>query len=71
MERRLSLSKNKKKNNEMKEYKKPTINIQQVVVEQLLASESGQCHEGKAKRNDFWADEDESFEASSTSDDWN
>lgn len=56
----------------MKEYKKPTINIQQVVVEQLLAGESGgQNSEGKAKRNDFWADEDESFEASSTSEDWN
>ena len=61
-----------KKNNEMKEYKKPTINIQQVVVEQLLAGESGgQNTEGKAKRNDFWADEDESYEASSTSDEWN
>lgn len=56
----------------MKEYIKPTINIQQVVVEQLLASESGGvCTEGKAKRNDFWADEDESYEASSTADDWN
>ena len=52
----------------MKEYKKPMINIQQVVVEQLLASESGgECIEGKAKHNDFWADEDEA----STSDEWN
>lgn len=53
----------------MKEYIKPTINIQQVVVEQLLASESGgNIIEGHAKRNDFfWADEDEA----STSDDWN
>lgn len=53
----------------MKEYIKPTINIQQVVVEQLLASESfedGQVGEA-SKRNDFWADEDEA----STSDDWN
>lgn len=57
----------------MKEYIKPSINIQQVVVEQLLASESGggQIHEGDSKRNDFWADEDESFEASSTAEDWN
>lgn len=53
----------------MKEYIKPTINIQQVVVEQLLASQSaegGQVEE-TAKRNDFWADEDEA----STSDVWN
>lgn len=55
----------------MKVYKKPTINIQQVVVEQLLAGESGgQNTEGKAKRNDFWADEDESNEALSISDVW-
>ena len=52
----------------MKEYIKPTINIQQVVVEQLLASESnGQGREWDAKRNDFWADDDEA----STADDWN
>lgn len=53
----------------MKEYIKPTINIQQVVVEQLLASQSaegGQVEE-TAKRNDFWADEDEA----STADEWN
>lgn len=56
----------------MKEYIKPTINIQQVVVEQLLASDStegGQVEE-TAKRNDFWADEDESNEAFSISDVW-
>lgn len=56
----------------MKEYIKPTINIQQVVVEQLLASDStegGQVEE-PAKRNDFWADEDESNEAFSISDVW-
>lgn len=56
----------------MKEYIKPTINIQQVVVEQLLASDSvedGQIGE-PAKRNDFWADEDESNEAFSISDVW-
>lgn len=53
----------------MKEYIKPTINIQKVVVEQLLASnsvEDGQIGEA-SKRNDFWADEDEA----STSDVWN
>ena len=56
----------------MKEYIKPSINIQQVVVEQLLASESrGQGYEWDAKRNDFWADEDESYEAAASSDDWN
>lgn len=55
----------------MKEYKKPTINIQQVVVEQILAGESGgQNIQGKAKCNDFWADEDESNEAFSISDVW-
>ena len=56
----------------MKEYIKPTINIQQVVVEQLLTSDSvedGQIGEA-AKRNDFWADEDESNEAFSISDVW-
>lgn len=56
----------------MKEYIKPTINIQQVVVEQLLASDSvedGQVEEA-AKRNEFWADEDESNEAFSISDGW-
>lgn len=54
----------------MKEYIKPTINIQQVVVEQLLAasnSEGGNIESGYSKRNDFWADEDEA----STSEDWN
>ena len=59
----------------MKEYIKPTINIQKVVVEQLLAGESGgqggePGNEWDAKRNDFWADEDESYEASSTAEDW-
>lgn len=57
----------------MKEYIKPTINIQQVVVEQLLAGSGepgqmgGASNPGDAKRNDFWADEDEA----STADDWN
>lgn len=52
----------------MKEYIKPTINIQQVVVEQLLADsvEGGQIGEA-SKRNDFWSDEDEA----STADEWN
>lgn len=59
----------------MKEYIKPTINIQKVVVEQLLAGESGGQggelgNEWDAKRNDFWADEDESNEAFSISDVW-
>lgn len=53
----------------MKEYIKPTIKIQRVVVEQLLASnsEDGNISEGHSKRNDFWADEDEA----STAEDWN
>lgn len=57
----------------MNTYIKPEIKIQNVAVEQLLASESnGQFREGDAKRNDFfWSDEDESYEASSTSDEWN
>ena len=56
----------------MKEYIKPTINIQRVVVEQLLASnsEEGNIVAGHSKRNDFWADEDESNEAFSISDGW-
>ena len=56
----------------MKEYIKPTINIQRVVVEQLLASnsEEGNIVEGHSKRNEFWADEDESNEAFSISDVW-
>lgn len=56
----------------MKEYIKPTIKIQRVVVEQLLAShsEEGNIPEGHSKRNDFWADEDESNEAFSISDVW-
>lgn len=43
----------------MNTYIKPEIKIQNVVVEQLLASESGgQMDEGFAKRNDsFWTDE--------------
>ena len=56
----------------MKEYIKPTINIQRVVVEQLLASnsEEGNIVEGHSKRNEFWPPEDESNEAFSISDGW-
>lgn len=52
----------------MKEYIKPTINIQQVVVEQLLAGsgEDGNLRDPHSKRNDFWSDEDEA----STADEW-
>lgn len=51
----------------MNTYIKPEIKIQNVVVEQLLASESGgQGDEWDAKRNDFfWTnDEDEADELS-------
>lgn len=51
----------------MNTYIKPEIKIQNVVVEQLLASESGgQINESDAKRNDFfWTnDEDEADELS-------
>lgn len=50
----------------MNTYIKPEIKIQNVAVEQLLASESnGQIKEGDAKRNDFWTnDEDEADELS-------
>ena len=59
----------------MKEYIKPTINIHNVAVEQLLAGESARQggepgNEWDANRNDFWADEDESNEAFSISDGW-
>lgn len=43
----------------MKTYIKPEIKIQNVVVEQLLASESGDIDKGDAKRHDsFWTDDD-------------
>lgn len=43
----------------MKTYIKPEIKIQNVVVEQLLASESGEIDEGLAKpHNSFWTDDD-------------
>lgn len=42
----------------MKTYIKPEIKIQKVVVEQLLASESGEIDEGLAKPHySFWTDD--------------
>lgn len=57
----------------MKEYIKPKIEIEKPLFENLLQSESGGTLDGSglSKRNDFWADEDESYEASSTADEWN
>lgn len=52
-------------------YIKPTLSVVRINNESLLCGESGQFDEGDAKRNDFWADEDESYEASSTAEDWN
>lgn len=53
-------------------YIKPTLSVVRINNESLLGAESGgQGDEWDAKRNDFWADEDESYEASSTADDWN
>ena len=56
----------------MKEYIKPKIEIEKPMFENLLKSESGGTLDGSgdAKRNDFWADEDESKEAFSISDVW-
>lgn len=53
----------------MKEYIKPKIKIEKPMLDIMLKAESGGSLEGSgdAKRNDFWADEDEA----STSDDWN
>ena len=52
-------------------YIKPTLSVVSVNNESLLYGESGgQITEGDAKRNDFWADEDESNEAFSISDGW-
>lgn len=53
-------------------YIKPTLSVVRINNESLLWAESGgQGDEWDAKRNDFWADEDESYEASSTAYDWN
>lgn len=56
----------------MNTYIKPEIKIQNVVVEQLLASESGgQMDEGFAKRNDFfWSDEENEADEIAINDIW-
>lgn len=56
----------------MNTYIKPEIKIQNVVVEQLLASESGgQFEEGLSKRNDFfWTNEEDEADELSINDVW-
>ncbi len=56
----------------MSSYIKPEIKIQNVVVEQLLASESGgQGREWDAKRNDsFWTDEENEADKLTINDVW-
>lgn len=55
----------------MNTYIKPEIKIQNVVVEQLLASESGgQGAEWFAKRNDFWASEEDEADNIAINDVW-
>ncbi len=56
----------------MNTYIKPEIKIQNVVVEQLLASESGgQGDEWDAKRNDFfWSDEEDEADEIAINDVW-
>lgn len=56
----------------MNTYIKPEIKIQNVVVEQLLASESGgQGDEWDAKRNDsFWTDEEDKADKIAINDVW-
>lgn len=56
----------------MNTYIKPEIKIQNVVVEQLLASESGgQGEEWDAKRNDsFWTDEEDEADEIAINDVW-
>lgn len=56
----------------MKEYIKPKIEIEKPMSDLMLNVESGGTldESGDAKRNDFWADEDESNEAFSISDVW-
>lgn len=56
----------------MNTYIKPEIKIQNVVVEQLLASESGgQGDEWDAKRNDFfWSDEENEADEIAINDVW-
>lgn len=56
----------------MSSYIKPEIKIQNVVVEQLLASESGGQGDGwDAKRNDsFWTDEEDKADEIAINDVW-
>ena len=56
----------------MKEYIKPKIEIEKPMSDLMLNVESGGTLDGSgdAKRNDCWADEDESNEAFSISDGW-
>ena len=56
----------------MKEYIKPKIEIEKPMSDLMLNVESRGTLDGSgdAKRNDFWADEDESNEAFSISDGW-
>lgn len=56
----------------MNTYIKPEIKIQNVVVEQLLAGESGgQGPEWDAKRNDsFWTDEEDEADKIAINDVW-
>ena len=56
----------------MKTYIKPAIAIQAIIVEQLLASESGEITYGLSKGNDSaWSDDDDdNVEASSYNEPW-
>lgn len=56
----------------MKTYIKPAIAIQAIIVEQLLASESGEIQYGLSKENDSaWTDDnDDNVEASSYNEPW-
>lgn len=55
----------------MSSYIKPEIKIQNVVVEQLLASESGgQIGGGLSKGNDFWEDEEDEADKIAIKDIW-
>lgn len=54
----------------MKTYIKPAIAIQAIIVEQLLASQSGEIKFGLSKENDSaWSDDDD-VEASSCNETW-
>lgn len=56
----------------MKTYIKPAIAIQAIIVEQLLASESGEITYGLSKENDSaWSDDDDdNVDASSYNELW-